>query len=124
MNAGRRRHRREPRSFTARRVDRIVELTPVEITVFGGGWSTFIDHRNAARARAEADLDRATDTLRNAERAIQKAREKKARRDKAGRAWRAKGIEDKMFMDREKERAENSAARESHLGGARDRRPR
>ena len=98
------------------RVDRIVELTPVGITVFGGGWPAFIDQRNAARARAEADLDRATDALRNAERAVQKAREKKARRDKAGRAWRAKGIEDKMFMDREKERAENSAARESHLG--------
>src|SRR6476646_6997388 len=99
------------------RVDRIVELTPVGITVFGGGWSAFIDHRNAARTRAEADLGRATDALRNAERAVQKAREKKARRDKAGRAWRAKGIEDKMFMDREKERAENSAARESHLAG-------
>ena len=56
-----------------------------------------------------------SDALRNTERALQKAREKKARRDKAGRAWRAKGIEDKMFMDREKERAENSAARESHL---------
>ena len=98
------------------RVDRIVELTPVGITVFGGGWSAFIDQRNATRARAEADLDRATDALRNAERAVQKAREKKARRDKAGRAWRAKGIEDKMFMDREKERAENSAARQSHLG--------
>ena len=46
---------------------------------------------------------------------MQKAREKKARRDKAGRAWRAKGVEDKMFMDREKERAENSAAREGRL---------
>ena len=55
--------------------------------------------------------------MRNTERALQKAREKKARRDKAGRAWRAKGIEDKMFMDREKERAENSAARESQLAG-------
>lgn len=54
-----------------------------------------------------------TDALRNAERSVQKALEKKARRDKAGRAWRAKGIEDKMFMDREKDRAENSAAREA-----------
>jgi ATPase subunit of ABC transporter with duplicated ATPase domains len=53
--------------------------------------------------------------LQNAERAVQKARQKKARRDKAGRAWRAKGVEDKMFMDREKERAENTAAREGRL---------
>ena len=97
------------------RVDRIVELTPIGISIFGGAWSAFAEAREAARARAAADLDRASDALRNTERALQKAREKKARRDKAGRAWRAKGIEDKMFMDREKERAENSAARESQL---------
>jgi ATPase subunit of ABC transporter with duplicated ATPase domains len=97
------------------RVDRIVELTSVGVTVFGGAWSTFAEARGAARDRAAADLGRASDALRNTERALQKAREKKSRRDKAGRAWRAKGIEDKMFMDREKERAENSAARENRL---------
>jgi ATPase subunit of ABC transporter with duplicated ATPase domains len=99
------------------RVDRIVELTPIGISIFGGAWPAFAEAREAARARAADDLDRASDALRNTERTLQKAREKKARRDKAGRAWRAKGIEDKMFMDREKERAENSAARESQLAG-------
>jgi len=97
------------------RVDRIVELTSVGITVFGGAWSAFAEARDAARRRAEADLDRASDALRNTRRAVRKAREKKARRDKAGRAWRAKGIEDKMFMDAEKQRAENSGSRERHL---------
>src|SRR6188474_608954 len=99
------------------RVDRIVELTPIGISIFGGGWPAFAEAREAARTRAADDLDRASDALRNTERALQKAREKKSRRDKAGRAWRAKGIEDKMFMDREKERAENSAARENQLAG-------
>jgi ATPase subunit of ABC transporter with duplicated ATPase domains len=99
------------------RVDRIVELTAVGVTIFGGAWSAFAAARDAARARAETELDRAADALRHAERAVQKAREKKARRDKAGRAWRAKGIEDKMFMDAEKQRAENSGAREAHLAG-------
>jgi ATPase subunit of ABC transporter with duplicated ATPase domains len=97
------------------RVDRIVELTPIGVTIFGGAWPAFAEAREAARARAADDLDRAADALRNTERALQKGREKKARRDKAGRAWRAKGIEDKMFMDREKERAQNSAARDSQL---------
>jgi ATPase subunit of ABC transporter with duplicated ATPase domains len=97
------------------RVDRIVELTPVGVTVFGGAWSAFAERREAARSRAEAELDRASDALRSAERAVQKAREKKARRDKTGRTWRAKGIEDKMFMDAEKQRAEISGAREGHL---------
>jgi ATPase subunit of ABC transporter with duplicated ATPase domains len=99
------------------RVDRIVELTPVGVTIFGGAWSAFAEQRDAARARAEAELGRASDALRHAERAVQQAREKKARRDKAGRAWRAKGVEDKMFMDREKQRAENSASREGHIAG-------
>ncbi len=97
------------------RVDRIVELTPVGVTIFGGAWPAFAEARDAARARAEAELIRASDAARNAERAVQKAKEKKARRDKAGRAWRAKGVEDKMFMDREKQRAENSGARENRL---------
>ncbi|RZN27652.1 ABC-F family ATP-binding cassette domain-containing protein [Bradyrhizobium sp. Leo121] len=96
-------------------VDRIVELTPVGVTIFGGAWPDFAEQRDAARSRAETELERAADALRSAERATQKARERKSRRDKAGRAWRAKGIEDKMFMDREKERAEASAAREGHL---------
>jgi ATPase subunit of ABC transporter with duplicated ATPase domains len=96
-------------------VDRIVELTPVGVTIFGGAWPAFAEQRDAARTRAKTELERATDALRSAERTAQKARERKSRRDKAGRAWRAKGIEDKMFMDREKQRAEASAAREGHL---------
>jgi ATPase subunit of ABC transporter with duplicated ATPase domains len=97
------------------RVDRIVELTPVGVTVFGGAWSAFAEQRDAARARAEADLDRASDALRNAERSVQKAKEKKARRDKAGRAYRASGSQAKLFLDAELQRAENSTARESRI---------
>jgi ATPase subunit of ABC transporter with duplicated ATPase domains len=97
------------------RVDRIVELSPVGVTVFGGGWSSFAEQRDAARARAEAHLDRASDALRSIERAIQKAKEKKARRDKAGRIARAEGGQSKMFLDAEKQRSENSGARESRL---------
>jgi ATPase subunit of ABC transporter with duplicated ATPase domains len=97
------------------RVDRIVELTPIGITTFGGAWCAFAEARDAARARAAAELDRASDALRNTERAVQKAREKKARRDKAGRAYRASGSQDLMLLDAQKQRAENSGARESRL---------
>jgi ATPase subunit of ABC transporter with duplicated ATPase domains len=96
-------------------VDRIVELSPVGITIFGGAWSGFAEQRDAARARAEADFDRASDALRSTERAVQKAKEKKARRDKAGRIARAEGGQSKMFLDAEKQRSENSGARESRL---------
>ena len=97
------------------RVNRIVELTPVGVTVFGGAWPEFAEARDAAgRARRPNSAGRPTPCA-SAERAVQKAKEKKARRDKAGRAWRAKGIDDKMFLDAEQQRAENSGARESHI---------
>src|SRR6266850_4644866 len=34
------------------RVERIVELTPVSVTIFGGAWPAFAEAREAARARA------------------------------------------------------------------------
>src|SRR5258705_10274563 len=70
------------------RVDRIVELTPIGISIFGGAWSAFAEAREAARARAADHLDRPSDALRTTERALQKAREKKARPAKPARAWR------------------------------------
>jgi ATPase subunit of ABC transporter with duplicated ATPase domains len=97
------------------RVDRIVELTPVGITVFGGAWSAFAEARDTARARAETELGRASDALRNTERAVQQAREKKARRDKAGRAYGASGNQAAILLGAQKQRAENSGARESRL---------
>jgi ATPase subunit of ABC transporter with duplicated ATPase domains len=101
------------------RVDRIVELTPVSVTIFGGAWPAFAEARDAARTRAEADLTRASDALRYTERAVQKAKEKKARRDKAGRAWRAKGGEPRLSLDAAQQRAENSGAREGHIADRR-----
>ncbi|HWX06883.1 MAG TPA: ABC-F family ATP-binding cassette domain-containing protein [Bradyrhizobium sp.] len=97
------------------RVDRIVELTSVGATVFGGAWPEFAQARDAARTRAETELGRATNALRGAERAVQEAKERKARRDKAGRAQRAKGGDVKMFLDAEKQRAENSGSREGRI---------
>ena len=96
-------------------MDRIVDLSMTGISVFGGGWTAFAQARQAARDRAAAELDRAADALRQSERAAQRALEKKARRDRAGRAWRAKGGESRLFLDAQQERAETSAAREGRL---------
>jgi ATPase subunit of ABC transporter with duplicated ATPase domains len=93
------------------RVDRIVDLTPVGVTVFGGGWGEFNAARDAARARAEAELDRARSELKRTEREAQSAREKQDRRDKRGRAMRAKGDAPKMLLDARAQRAEATRAR-------------
>jgi ATPase subunit of ABC transporter with duplicated ATPase domains len=97
------------------RVDRIVELSPIGVTVFGGGWSEFKAARDAARDRAEVELDRAGSTLRRTEREAQQAKERQDKRDKAGRAKRAKGDAPKMLLDAQQERAENTASRTGRI---------
>lgn len=96
-------------------MDRIVELSPVGITVFGGGWSEFREARDAARAQAETELARSASALKRAETEAQRAKEKQDRRDKAGRTARAKGDAPKMLLDKRQERAEATAARGGDL---------
>ncbi|NIJ67404.1 ATPase subunit of ABC transporter with duplicated ATPase domains [Sphingomonas leidyi] len=97
-------------------MDRIVELTPRGVRVFGGGWSGFAAARAAERARAAAEVERAGDLLRGAEAGAQQARERQARRDRAGRAYAASGSAPKILLGRQKERAENSAGRGAGVG--------
>ena len=92
-------------------MDRIVELTPIGVTVFGGNWSAFAEAREDARDRAATALERSEADARQARRAMQQALEGKARRDKAGRAFAAKKSEPKILLGRQAERAENSGAR-------------
>jgi ATPase subunit of ABC transporter with duplicated ATPase domains len=96
-------------------MDRIVELTPIRCRIVEGGWSDFVAVRDAEREAAIADLDRAETGLRQAERGAQRQSEKKARRDKAGRAFGASGSEPKIILGMMKERAEDSGARDAKL---------
>jgi ATPase subunit of ABC transporter with duplicated ATPase domains len=97
-------------------MDRIVELTPLGARVFGGGWSGFAAAREAERGRAAAELERAGEALRGAEAGAQQARERQARRDRAGRAYAASGSAPKILLGRQKERAENSSGRGAGVG--------
>ncbi|SNS10697.1 ATPase components of ABC transporters with duplicated ATPase domains [Sphingomonas laterariae] len=97
-------------------VDRIVELTPVGVRIFGGGWSAFAEAREAERARAASDMERADGQLRDAQRALQRQREAKDRRDKAGRAFAARGSEPKILLGARAEQAENSGAKARRTG--------
>ncbi len=97
-------------------VDRIVELTPVGVRIVGGGWSAFAAVRDEERARASAEQERADAALRDARRTAQAQQEAKARRDRAGRAFAAKGSEPKILLGAMAERAENSGGRVKALG--------
>jgi ATPase subunit of ABC transporter with duplicated ATPase domains len=97
-------------------MDRIVELTPVGVRIVGGGWSTFAALREAERDKAATELERSNAALRETQRAVQRQREAKARRDKAGRAFAAKGSEPRILLGAQAERAENSGGRASRVG--------
>jgi ATPase subunit of ABC transporter with duplicated ATPase domains len=97
------------------KVNRIIQLSPVGITSYGGGWSGFVAARDARREKAEAELDKAQRDLKQQSVAVQREREKKARRDKAGRSMAAKGGTPKILLGAMKERAENSGARDNLL---------
>ena len=98
------------------RMNRIVALSPVGCLVHGGGWSSFEAAREALRDRAQADLDRAGQEARRTALDIQRQAEKQARRDKAGRAKKAKGDEPRILLGLRKGQAEQTAARHRHQG--------
>ncbi len=96
-------------------MDRIVDLSPVGVTVFGGGWSAFAAAREAQRLLAEAAVVKADAVLRQTARAVQEQAERKARRDKMGRAKRARGDAPKMLMDARQDRAEATQGRDGAI---------
>jgi len=90
-------------------MDRIVALSPIGITIHGGGWSEFVEARDAARIRVETELDRARRSQRQQVQAARKREEAQARRDRAGRARSERGGEPKILLGALKRRAEASA---------------
>ena len=96
-------------------VDRIVELTPVGCTIFGGGWRQFAEARDAARARIAAEAESAAHKLKATERKVQQAKERKDRSDARGRAVRARGDQPKLLLDARADRAEQTGGRGQHL---------
>lgn len=96
-------------------VDRIVELTPIGNTIFGGGWSAFADAREARRAQATDALDKAEVDLRRVKDQVQLQREMKQRKDAAGKAGRAKAGQSKLMLDFKQDRAEASLGAANRL---------
>ena len=98
-----------------RNVDRIVELSSLGAHVYGGGWDLYAGRRAAERALAEQRLDEAAREVDRAARERQQTVQKRARRDRAGRAYAASGSAPRISLGGMKRRAEESAGKESRL---------
>jgi len=98
-----------------RRMDRIVELSSLGVQVHGGGWDLYAERRAAERALAQQRLDAAEREIDRAARERRQTAEKRARRDRAGRAYAASGSAPRISLGGMKRRAEESAGKESRL---------
>ncbi|CAN7175421.1 ATP-binding cassette domain-containing protein [Brevundimonas sp. LjRoot202] len=98
-----------------RLMDRIVELSGLGVATYGGGYDLYAERKAAERAAADRDLDVAERSAARIHREVVTALEKKARRDRAGRAFAARKSEPKILLGAMAERAENSGGRETLL---------
>ena len=74
-----------------RRMDRIIDITPLGVRVHGGGYDLYVERRDAERAAAERDLAEAERESARVSREVQAAAERQDRRDSAGRRHGASG---------------------------------
>ncbi|HEX8387092.1 MAG TPA: ABC-F family ATP-binding cassette domain-containing protein [Rubricoccaceae bacterium] len=99
-------------------VDRVAELTPAGLRLYGGGFAFYQEQRQTEHEAAHAAAAEAEKQLREAERAAREARERQGRRATSGlKQGRRTGV-GKMAAGINKRAAENTAGR---LGGRHER---
>jgi ATPase subunit of ABC transporter with duplicated ATPase domains len=102
-----------------RQMDRIVELSSLGCAVYGGNYDLYAERKAAELAAAARDLAVAEREVDRAERDRIQAEERKARRDRSGRAFAARGSEPKILLGARAEQAQSSGAREGRLADRR-----
>ena len=103
-----------------RRMDRIIELSSLGATVYGGNYDLYGERKAAEKAALERDLASAEQAVARVALDGQKAVERKARRDRSGRAFAAGGSAPKIVLGMMAERAEASGARDAQLAERRN----
>lgn len=100
-----------------REMDRIVELSPLGARSYGVGYDLYAERKALEAEAAQRDLDHAEREVRRVAREVQVARERKDRRDAAGRRFADRGGTPKIVLGMMAERAETSGAKEGKLAG-------
>ncbi len=98
-----------------RRMDRIVELSPLGAAVYGGNYELYAERQAVEREAAEHDLAVAERAVVRTAAEAQRRAESKARRDRVGRRKGMKGDMPKMLRDAKIEQAEQSGASQVRL---------
>jgi ATPase subunit of ABC transporter with duplicated ATPase domains len=96
-------------------MDAIVELTSLGATHYGGNWSRYREHKALQLAATRRDLADAEKRVAEVARSAQATSERKARKDGAGKAKRARGDIPRIQLGRLKEGSENSGGENARL---------
>lgn len=94
-------------------MDRIVHLSPTELTIVSGGWSEFAAYRQRQLEDSQADKDKAEREIAQSKRENQQQIERQLRRAQSGKKARAQRSQSKLFLDAQKERSEKTQSRDS-----------
>ena len=97
------------------RMERIVELSSTGIRCYGGNWEAYAEIRAAEREAAEREVAVAEREYKSIRRKIQADRERKARRDSAGKRAGRAGGDSKLAIERRANNAQNTLGRVSRL---------
>ncbi|MFN7164912.1 MAG: ABC-F family ATP-binding cassette domain-containing protein [Hyphomonas sp.] len=89
-------------------MDAIVDLTPLGAARYGGGWSAFAARKALELEAARQDLADAERQIETTREKVQRAAEKKARKDGAGKRKAARGGAPRILLGAMKRRAEAS----------------
>jgi len=97
------------------KVDRIISLSPAGVRSVSGGWSSFVEQRDADRVRAQIDLQNAESALKSARQQKQERSERQARRAKQGKNAANRRGDSKLEVNVRIAQAAKSSARASGL---------
>jgi ATPase subunit of ABC transporter with duplicated ATPase domains len=92
-------------------MDRIVELTPAGVRVYGGNFEAYRAQKAAEDAAAEREMAGAEAALRQARREAQRMRERQERRDSRGKKMALEGGAPKIWLGMQRERSQHTGAR-------------
>jgi ATPase subunit of ABC transporter with duplicated ATPase domains len=98
-----------------RRMDRMLEVSSLGVTSYGGGYDAYVARKAVERDAAARDLAEAERDVARVGAEAQKRAETKARRDAAGRRKAARGDQPKILLGARAERAENTGGRDRLL---------
>lgn len=98
-----------------REMDRIVEMTSIGVSIYGGNWDFYETRKAEELATARHDLEVAETALKQTEKQARLIKERQVKRDSAGKKSRDSAGQSKLLLDAREDRAQATGGRNTLL---------